>query len=384
MRGVVCLASAIISLALLVVPSATVAAPDGISFRDVSFQLPGDGWQRVDSPATPGIAPSFITFTRVQDQHKLAGSLFEIQAGTDAQRVGQDELAATIFDSIRQSDLADIAQVRGAHRQELPDTARTIAGTTYPVSRSHVTVDGSVSVTEGLYLLYFPADFTERRRLLELAWIDTHPASVQASDITGFDGMVTSLIFRPLRGVLVSDDFSDANTGVFPNTPPNPPAYQRGYVDGDYMVRVENVEVVASVATKDEYSDATVAVDAHTAEDTPQAQVWLYCRRSGNLPSGYRFRVEPATQRFAVDRIDKAQATILLSFQSADVINSGSDTNHLELTCAGSTIAGSINNQQVFSLQDATYSQGTFNIGASGPPSSAGEIRFANFAVLQA
>jgi len=85
-----------------------------------------------------------------------------------------------------------------------------------------------------------------------------------------------------------------------------------------------------------------------------------------------------------VDRVDKAQATTLVSFRTADTINSGSDMNHLELTCTGSTIAGSINGQPVFSVQDATYSQGTLNIGASGPPDGAGEIRFANFAVLQA
>ena len=136
--------------------------------------------------------------------------------------------------------------------------------------------------------------------------------------------------------------------------------------------------------TRDEYADATLAVDAHTIDETPQAQVWLYCRRFGSVPSGYRFRVEPATQRFSVERVDKAQTTPLVSFQTTDVINSGSDVNHLELTCSGSTIAGSINGQQMFSVQDATYSQGTLNVGASGPPDGAGEIRFANFAVLQA
>jgi hypothetical protein len=150
------------------------------------------------------------------------------------------------------------------------------------------------------------------------------------------------------------------------------------------MVRVENSDVVANVATRDEYADATIAVDAHTSDATPQAQVWLYCRRFGSVPSGYRFRVETATQRFSVDRVDKAQATTLVSFRTADVINSGSDVNHPELTCPGSTIAGSINGQPLFSVQDATYSQGTLNIGASGPPDSAGEIRFANFVVLQA
>ncbi len=82
--------------------------------------------------------------------------------------------------------------------------------------------------------------------------------------------------------------------------------------------------------------------------------------------------------------MDKAQATTLVSFRTADAINSGTDVNHLELSCAGSTIAGSINGQPLFSVQDATYSQGTLNIGASGPPDGAGEIRFANLTVLQA
>jgi hypothetical protein len=375
-------------LLVVALPASPAAAqagrPGGVTFRDLSFQLAGGGWQHIESPATAGVAPTSTSYTRAQDTHKLVFALFEIQAATDAQALGRDALVANIIDSIRQTDVANVAQVRAAHRQELADAVHIVTGTAYPVSRSRITVDGSPTATDGLYLLYFPPDFADRRRLVELAWVDTHPSSAEASDLSGLDGIVSSLSFRPLGDVILADDFSNAATGVLPNTPPSPPAFQRGYVDGEYMVRVENTEVVANVATKDEYADATIAVDAHTTEETPLAQVWLYCRRFGSVPSGYRFRVEPATQRFSLDRVDKAQATTLVSFRTADVINSGTDVNHLELSCAGSTITGSINGQPVFSMQDATYSQGTLNIGASGPPDGAGEIRFANLAVLQA
>ncbi len=376
-------------LLLLVAVTASQAAaqarpPGHVTFRDVGFQFPGEGWQHIENPVTAGVAPTSTSYARAQDSHKLVFALFEIQAATDAQALSRDALVANIIDSVRQTDVATVAQMRGAHRQELADTVHIVAGTAYPVSRSRITVDGSPTVTDGVYLLYFPPDFADRRRLVELAWIDTHPSSADASDLSGFDATVSSLSFRPLGDVLLADDFSNPDAGALPNTPPSPPAFQRSYVDGEYMVRVESTEVVANVATKDEYADATIAVDAHTTEETPLAQVWLYCRRFGSVPSGYRLRVEPATQRFSLDRVDRAQATTLVSFRTADVINTGTDINHLELTCAGSTIAGSINGQPVFSVQDATYSQGTLNIGASGPPDGAGEIRFANFAVLQA
>jgi hypothetical protein len=382
------LINALSALMLLVgvpAPAAAQGAVAGsVTFRDVSFQLAGEGWQRIETPATPGIAPTATSFTIEQAGHKYVLAVYEIQAASDAQVLRRDDLIASIFDSIRKTDTADVAQVRGAHRQERPETTRIVAGAAYPVSRSRITVDGSPTATDGLYLLYFPLDFADRRRLVEFAWIDTHLASADASDLSGFDSIVSSLSFRPLRDVLLADDFSNAQTGVLPNSPPNPPAFQRGYMDGEYMVRVDFSEVVANAPTRDEYADATLAVDAHPTDETPQAQIWLYCRRFGSVPSGYRFRVEPATQRFSVDRVDKAQPTTLVSMRTADVINSGSDVNHLELTCAGSTIAGSINGQPVFSVQDATYTQGTLNIGASGPSDGSGEVRFANFALLQA
>jgi hypothetical protein len=241
-------------LLLIAGPASQAAAqagvPSGVTFRDVRFQLPGDGWQHIDSPVTAGVAPTATTYSRAQDAHKLIFAVYEIQAATDAQSLSRDDLVNSIFDSIRTTDVADVAQVHGAHRQERPDTVHIIAGTPYPVSRSRINVDGSPTVNDGLYLLYFPSDFAERRRLVELAWIDTHPASAEASDLSAIDGIVSSLSFRPLRDVLLADDFSSADTGVLPNTPPSPPAFQRGYIDAEYMVRVEATDVVADLATK--------------------------------------------------------------------------------------------------------------------------------------
>src|SRR5258708_29952333 len=66
----------------------------------------------------------------------------------------------------------------------------------------------------------FPADFADRRGLAELAWIDTHPASADATDLSSFHTVVSSLNFRPLRDVLVADDFSNADASALPNAPP--------------------------------------------------------------------------------------------------------------------------------------------------------------------
>jgi hypothetical protein len=57
-----CTHASIALMLLVALPASNVTAqtgvPGNVTFRDVSIQLPGDGWQRIESPATAGIAPA--------------------------------------------------------------------------------------------------------------------------------------------------------------------------------------------------------------------------------------------------------------------------------------------------------------------------------------
>src|SRR5947209_14149518 len=97
MRGLLRhLAAALVLLLVAAAPASASAAqtsqPGVITFRDVSLQLSGDGWQQIESQTTPGVAPTATSYTRTLNAHKFVFALYEIQAGTDAQVLGRDAL----------------------------------------------------------------------------------------------------------------------------------------------------------------------------------------------------------------------------------------------------------------------------------------------------
>jgi len=185
--------------------------------------------------------------------------------------------------------------------------------------------------------------------------------------------------------VLFDDTFDDPDAGLLPKLSPSP-AYVLGYEGGEYFVRKVDPEFTRLPlgVIPGSYADTTLAVDARVVGDTTGRYVALECRRS---PMGwYRAYVDPDGGRFWLARWDEGSETLLTARTSSAAIARGNDTNHLELTCAGSLITPSVNGTEVANVVDSTYEEGGMAIGASVFTASRNTVdaRFDNLVVYQA
>jgi hypothetical protein len=182
---------------------------------------------------------------------------------------------------------------------------------------------------------------------------------------------------QPLSGTaVVSDSLMDAATGVLPPTFSGA-GYQGGYVQGEYQV--QKVDPAATNTASQEipvnYADVTIAVDTHLASldqnSNSGQEVLLACRLvhpDGMTANGYRLYFAPATGSWSLARVDPTSTVPLSTGQMSD--STASSPHHLQLTCSGSTIAASVDQMQLVSVQDSTYTVGKPAIGAAVDASS--------------
>jgi hypothetical protein len=74
----------------------------------------------------------------------------------------------------------------------------------------------------------------------------------------------------------------------------------------------------------------------------------------------------------------------LVADQFSEAIRQGDASNHLELTCAGSTIIVRINGMEVASVRDGTHDNGHVAIVVSRSTSIGLEARFDNLVIHEA
>jgi len=190
----------------------------------------------------------------------------------------------------------------------------------------------------------------------------------------------------PLLGeVLLADNFDDSEAGLLPSSSPSP-AYARGYDGGEYFIQKLDPEFTRLPLgiIPGSYADTTLTIDARVVGDTEGRYLALECRRS---PLGwYRVYVDPGGGRFWLARWDEDAETLLTARTPSEAIAQGNETNHLELTCAGSLITLAVNGTEVAKVQDSAYSSGGLAIGASVFTTSrnTAEARFDNLVVYQA
>jgi len=179
--------------------------------------------------------------------------------------------------------------------------------------------------------------------------------------------------------VLLADDFSDPRVGVLPGTSPNPAVFTAGYINGAYEIDGVNLAQADVVPLPGIFSDSTIAIDAMLTGDTINRLIRLTCRQPGGTgDSGYRLLVNFGATTFSLDRVASGVHTMLVGATSFPA--AGGAWTHLELGCVGSTITVAINEADVASVQDSTYSSGSSDIGIGGGAGIA-EARFQNLAV---
>lgn len=191
--------------------------------------------------------------------------------------------------------------------------------------------------------------------------------------------------------ILFQDNFDNPAAGVFPNSSGDP-RIAFGYVDGEYMVRKVDPALsgVVFVSPSASFASSSIAVDARLVGDSASRYIVLGCRRqAGSQSSEYQLYVEPCTgpssTRFGLFRMDNGRSVALSAFKWSSEIRPANASNHIELSCSGTTISASINGAVVVSLEDSTYGEGRSWMGVTSAESAhlPVEARFDNLLVTQ-
>ena len=178
--------------------------------------------------------------------------------------------------------------------------------------------------------------------------------------------------------ILLADDFEDANVGWLPTSSPRPSDYQVGYEAGRYFIRKVNPDWdgLPSAFLPGSYADASIEVQVEVvgvAGEPLGRSVALFCRQVGNR--GYRAVVDVDGGAFWLSRDDSSTQKVRLTEPSpSSSLRAGNARNHLELTCAGPTIAFAINGTNVAVVHDSHYGEGGFGISMArfqGSPGTA-------------
>jgi hypothetical protein len=186
-----------------------------------------------------------------------------------------------------------------------------------------------------------------------------------------------------------SDNFDDPARGGLAVSATTA-TYRFGYVDGEYQIALSgsDVPLPGTASAPGAFSDVTVAVDVRFLGDPGTQQAGVTCRLQplgANATNGYWFGILPATASYALLRADASKFTALADVQPASAIHPGNETNHLELSCLGNTIAASVNGTQVVTVQDSTYGLGQASITAGpmvpGMSVTTSDVRFDNLLV---
>jgi hypothetical protein len=191
-----------------------------------------------------------------------------------------------------------------------------------------------------------------------------------------------------LGDVIFRDNFDDPVAGGLPKQASVPGAEQ-GYRDGEYFLRLSpsHKDQISLTGPDAVLANTHVEVDVRFVATTEMCGVGVACRVSleeGVAIGAYVLSMSPATGWFALARLDPGRVVRLVADQFSEAIRQGDASNHLELTCAGSTIIVRINGMEVASVRDGTHDNGHVAIVVSRSTSIGLEARFDNLVIHEA
>jgi hypothetical protein len=341
-----------------------------VQFRDLTFKLPGPGWQRIVNPDQRSTA---LRFGRGDALHAL-----ELQVGSveGATTLSNRELIEAYTQAVKK-DVDDL------HGREFQNGTRTIAGASYTAYSWRVVPDTG-PVSDFTELVWIPSDFGARGRYFWAALIDGHSPSMSAAPLDDLDALVASFQTQDIGEVMFVDKPDDPDAPKLATLSAD--FGQSGYVDGEYAIQTtqdgpSSYQVSPTAPGVHAHAVTSADIRVLSGDDTSQT-VSLGCRWSGtnDTQSGYRVAIEPLQGRFSLQRVDNRKVTLLVDWRDSDAIHRGVDGNHVELLCAGSTIGVAINGTPLASVRDRTYAEGRAELAASsqrGPM----EARFANLTI---
>jgi hypothetical protein len=196
------------------------------------------------------------------------------------------------------------------------------------------------------------------------------------------DAHVVALQSGPTGGgVLLADNFDGLAPGLLPEAGPDA-GLRLGYVGGEYVVQKDAGEAPFFNMLPGAFDNASMAIDVRLVGSDAGQLVQLWCRSQREAPfGGYLVILRPEIQSIRLGRVDPTGLR-LSEWLFSSAINAGNDVNHIELTCAGSTISVAVNDVAISTLNDGAYQSGSFSL-AVGTQDDAADVRFDNLAVMQ-
>jgi hypothetical protein len=193
--------------------------------------------------------------------------------------------------------------------------------------------------------------------------------------------------------VLLQDNFNDPNAGTLEKSSGDPANYQRGYVNGQYVIKIINAQWAGkNVASENigalgtNLADSTMAIDARLGGQTAKRYIVLGCRfkMRNSVDTEYRLVVYPGDGTYTLERfLGTSNITHLLGPAGSPAIHQGNAWNRLVLTCQGSTISASINGTQLPPQSDSTLNNGELWIGIGDDQPAIAEADFDNMVITK-
>jgi hypothetical protein len=186
----------------------------------------------------------------------------------------------------------------------------------------------------------------------------------------------------PAGMILYQDTFEEPLAGLLPKTSATPDQYERGYIEGQYLIKILGGRTIATAPIPGVHSNTALSVDARRLGDNRAGSILLGCRgQDDSLRSQYRFSVDTERRQFRLYRLDDGTAVPLTEWTSSPILKGTTAQVRLELVCRGTTIAAAIDGTQVATIHDATYTTGRLYLGIT--TNRTGEARFDNLRVVQ-
>jgi uncharacterized delta-60 repeat protein len=179
--------------------------------------------------------------------------------------------------------------------------------------------------------------------------------------------------------VLLADGFDDPAAGILTASSSTPDRSRSAYEDGEYVVeKVDRTMAGSYVVFLPAYvADAVLAVQARLTGEVAGRFVLLLCRRGPSGDDGYGLLLDPDRGRVRLLRYDGGRGTTLAEEETA-AGRRGGDPNLIELSCAGDTIAATVNGRPVVAARDGRYREGraAIGVGTFGGTTGAAAARF--------
>jgi hypothetical protein len=172
-----------------------------------------------------------------------------------------------------------------------------------------------------------------------------------------------------LGEILLRDDFNDPAAARLPLNV-NEPGIVQEYAKNEYHISLssDSKQNFRAAGFEELLRNTQVAVEARLGGGTEARWVSVGCRvtmKDGKLAGLYALFVYPATDLVLLVRYDPhgEKFVSLIAPQVSESVRRGNAANHLELTCAGSTILGRVNGTLIGPVQDSTWTSGHVILG---------------------